>query len=571
MTDAEYVASLAVDVLTASHMTMWDLLRRARDRAPTSPAVVSGHQTTTYEGLVQTALACASRLVERGVRKGTRVAYAFHTCPEWVVLHYALARLGAVGVPLNLALESRELGHSLRAAGAEVVIAIRRFGPLDFERKLEAIDPGRASTAEASIARIAPQLRWVELLDVDDEGIVVHDRAYRDAFEPQGSWLHERSTVGADEEAYLLFTSGSTASPKAVMCPHRSFLGAAQGWVHALDLGPDDRFLNMLPTFHTGGITCGLIAPHSAGAATHLMGAFTPEKAIRMLETDRCTVTVGFDTMMTKIMGSPAFDRTRVASLRKLALGCTPSYYEHLQQTWGFDLVVLTYGSTESGSLAAIVPANEHDESKRKDSNGRPLPGLDVRIIDPETGQIQPTGAPGEICFRGWARFHRYDGMPTETTEAIDGQGYFHSGDYGWLDDAGFLYFRGRYKMMIKTGGENVSEREVEIFLEDHLPEVDFAQVVGAPHDVWGEMVVAFVQLAPSVPDTLDPDRLRSACRGHIAGFKIPKVIHYLDATDWPQLANGRPDKQALRDLARTWSSSPTPQTLAGADRRNHP
>jgi fatty-acyl-CoA synthase len=176
------------------------------------------------------------------------------------------------------------------------------------------------------------------------------------------------------------------------------------------------------------------------------------------------------------------------------------------------------------------------------------LPGVEFKIVDPESGRTLPAGELGEICFRGWCRVLEYVDLPEENAAAIDEDGFFHSGDYGMLDAEGYLHFRGRYKQMVKTGGENVSEREVEVFLEEHLEEVDFAQVVGVPDPVWGEAVVAFVTVADGAD--CDSDRLRRLCKGAIAGYKIPKRFIGMRAGDFPVLANGRPDKSALRRLA---------------------
>jgi fatty-acyl-CoA synthase len=326
--------------------------------------------------------------------------------------------------------------------------------------------------------------------------------------------------------------------------------------VHALQMTPEDRFLAMLPTFHTGGVSCDLSTPHVAGGCADLMGGFSPALVLETLERSRSTVTVGFDTMWSKIMEAPDFGRADVSSLRRAVLAATPSYIQRLQEVWRFDLFTTSYGSTESGTLAAIGPAWLTDEETRRTTNGIPLPGVDLIVVDPESGRPCPPGVPGEICFRGWCRVIEYVGMPEETEKSIDEDGYFHSGDYGSLDEDGFLSFRGRYKMMIKTGGENVAEREVEIFLEQELPPVRFAQVVGVPDPVWGEAVVAFVELSEDV----DSDALRAMSVGKIARYKIPKLFVPLSAEEFPVLANGRPDKGALRRMAAERAAdSPSP------------
>jgi fatty-acyl-CoA synthase len=302
----------------------------------------------------------------------------------------------------------------------------------------------------------------------------------------------------------------------------------------------------MLPTFHVGGVTCVLTAPHLSGACADLMGAFDPDRALAVIAQRRSTATVGFDTMWTKIIGSRAFAGSDVSSLAKAVLACTPSYIDRLRTQWHFDLFTTTYGSTESGTLASMAPPWVDDLTLKSRANGLPLPGLDIKVVDPETGAQVPPGEPGEICFRGWCRVMEYVGMPDETAAAIDHEGFFHSGDYGAIDADGWLFFRGRYKQMIKSGGENVSEREVEVFLEEHLSAVEFAQVVGVPDETWGEAVVAFVALTEPTGSA----ELRRACAGAISGFKIPKTFIPLAIDAFPVLSNGRPDKNALRAMA---------------------
>ena len=180
--------------------------------------------------------------------------------------------------------------------------------------------------------------------------------------------------------------------------------------------------------------------------------------------------------------------------------------------------------------------------------NGRPLPGIDVRILDPETGRECKPDEPGEICFRGWCLFIEYLGMPDEMEKSFDADGFFHSGDYGWLDEDGILYYRGRYKMMIKTGGENVAQREVEIFLEDTLSYLRHAEVVGVPDETWGEAVCAFVEYTDGKERSRE--EMRALCKGKIANFKIPQYFITVPPGEWPMLGSGRMDKPGLQRRA---------------------
>lgn len=546
MTTTSSPQQLADDIAANTRHSLWSMLQGSTDRYADRPALQMGGREWTYRELHDRALRSAAALAELGVVKGTRVAFIAPATPEWAVLHYALMRLGAVAVPINLAFEAEEIRHVLRLAEPELVVSVASFRGVDFAARLAAVDPGLVDGS----TRVAthPSVRWVGVVPlIGDEWF---DRASGSAAAVLGAedgvLAEPDGPAGPEDPSYVIFTSGSTAFPKPALCTHRAFLGAATGFEHALLMGPEDRFLAMLPTFHVGGVTCVLTAPHLDGGCVDLMGGFDPARALETVERCRSTCTVGFDTMWTKILGSVAYAGADVSSLRKAVLACTPTYIDRLRELWDFDLVTTTYGSTESGTLAAMVPAWTKDDDRRTRTNGRPLPGVDIKVVDPETGVTVPPGALGEICFRGWCRVVEYVGMPAETAEAIDPDGYFHSGDYGALDADGWLYFRGRYKQMIKSGGENVSEREVEVFLEEHLPQVEFAQVVGVPDDTWGEAVVAFVALS----DPMGSEELRRSCAGAISGFKIPKLFVPLAIDAFPVLANGRPDKNALRALA---------------------
>jgi acyl-CoA synthetase (AMP-forming)/AMP-acid ligase II len=209
--------------------------------------------------------------------------------------------------------------------------------------------------------------------------------------------------------------------------------------------------------------------------------------------------------------------------------------------------VMLMYSMTEAGNQVSLTNPLQESESGRM-SNGVPLPGVDVKICNHETSVVLPPNTAGEICFRGWNTFVEYDHMPEATAAVFDSDGFFHTGDYGWIDDDGRLYYRGRYSMMIKSGGENVSVTEVEDFLISKVPSIRSAAVVGIPDDKWGEAVVAFVERAEG--GYVDDDQLRAACKGRLAGYKIPRKFIALGADEWPAGSTGKIDRLELRRRA---------------------
>lgn len=533
---ADYDAALAADLLVNTQLSTWEMLWRTAQQVPDNAAIITGDTHISYRELAEQALRASAALAELGVANGSRVAFLFHPSPDWAVLHYALGRLGAIGVPINTSYMAAELEHLFTLAQPELLITVDRFRDVDVAARLSPVAARFDSIAETVV------------LPVDDGWVVSSSERDR-VFGPDGGpALGPASRVGGGDPAYIIFTSGSTAAPKPALIAHRGMVGAATGLQHALGLVPEDRFVASNPVFHTGGIVWNLTMPHLVGMTSCLVGVYETGKVLREMERSKITVMGAFDTKLTMMRNAPEYHTVDRSSVRKCNVGATGSFLRSVLPDWNWETVAQVYGSTESGGLGSITPRYETDPKVRYDANGRPMPGMEFVIKDPETGQRCGPDEPGEICFRGWGTFLEYVGMLGATAKAFDDEGFFHSGDYGFMDEAGNLYFRGRYKLMIKTGGENVSEREVEIFCEDSLEAVKFAIVVGVPDPLWGEAVVAFVELHEGATETSDD--LVEACRGRIANFKIPKRFFVVGEEDWPLLDSGRPDRHELRARA---------------------
>ncbi|TAK36416.1 MAG: hypothetical protein EPO21_03075 [Chloroflexota bacterium] len=543
------MTSISREPAEATRRTIWQSLDHSARLFGERDAVVYQNTHVTYAELRHQVNKLAAGLLSAGIKPGDHVAIVFPLTPEWIYVHYALASMGAIVAPVNYNYKGDEIRWVLERGDVAAVIAADAYLNLNFLELLKSADLA-LERGEVHSERF-PAIKRMFVLDSTEKGGPYSLRTLLD-HEPSQSEMARleeiRAGQTADDPCYVLFTSGSTARPKSAFLPHRAVCGVGYYMARSCAMDENDRFLSMLTTFHIGGVVPCIHMPHSVGAASVLVGGFDPAVVLETIERERCTVSGGFDTMFTKIMGHPAFKTTDVSSLRRAFCACTPSYYDRLQAVFNFDLLAMTYGTTEGSSSVCLVMPEDTDPEARRNSNGRPHPGVEIRIVDPETGNSVPPGTPGEICFRGWDRFLKYYKMPEETAASIDAEGFVHMGDYGWLDEQGYLYYRGRYKMMVKTGGENVSQREVEIFLEDNIPSVEFAQVVGVPDEVWNEAVVAFVQLRARIGAT--PEEIREQCRGKIAGFKIPKHVFILEASEWPLLAVGRPDKHTLRRMA---------------------
>ena len=542
-----YEAELAQDLLRATQISMWEMLRRSAVKYPDLPAIRTADASMSYRGLVERSLRCAAKLEASGVTRGSRVSLMFHNCVEWPIVHYALLRLGAVVVPINLAYESAEIRWVLERAETEWVIAPTGAIGLDFAGKLEKVDP-RLVHGAVDIPELAA-LRRIHLLPAENDELDPLSEAYRELFGDIGEpTLAERGPTTGHDPAYVLFTSGSTAHPKPALCRGGAYVANGVALARSLGFEAGDSYPGYNPTFHSSGVIWTLTLTHAVGGSAYLIPKFDGATVLDAIANGDVTHAGAFDTMFTMMLAAEGGKDADVSGIKGWSVGCTPSFLRRVLEVWDLRCPGSIYGSTESTGICSIVPYIIDDKEVRIAGNGRPLPGVDVRIIDPETGAEVPIGEPGEICFRGWCLFIEYLGMPEEMEAAFDADGFFHSGDYGWIDEDGTLYFRGRYKMMIKTGGENVAQREVEIFLEDTLPFLTHAEVVGVPDDTWGEAVCAFVEYA----DGIERPRveLRALCKGKIANFKIPQYFVTVPPGEWPVLGSGRVDKPALQERA---------------------
>jgi fatty-acyl-CoA synthase len=542
-----YENELAHDLLRATQISMWEMLRRSAAAHSDAPAIRTATQTLSYRELVVRSLRCAARLEEKGIGRGSRVSLMFHNCIEWAVCHYAVLRLGAVVVPVNLAYEADEMRWVFDRGETEILIAPTGALGIDFAGKLAKVD-SRIVHGPISIPDL-PSLREAILLPTKGEHVLPETEAYSVLFGRDGDpTLDERGPTTGHDPAYVLFTSGSTAHPKPALCRGGAYVGAAVALAHALNFEAGDSYPGYNPTFHSSGVIWTLTLTHAVGGHPYLIPKFDGQEVLDAIRSKKVTHAGAFDTMFTMMMAAPGGKEADMSHLKGWSVGCTPSFLRRVMETWTINNPVHIYGSTESTGLATITPLVCEDDEARLMANGRPAPGVDIRIIDPESGVECEPNVPGEICFRGWCLFIEYLDMPEEMATSFDEDGFFHSGDYGWVDEDGFLYFRGRYKMMVKTGGENVAQREVEIFLEDTLPFLSHAEVVGVPDDTWGEAVCAFVEYEDGVERTRE--ELRALCKGKIANFKIPQHFITIGPGEWPVLGSGRVDKPSLQRRA---------------------
>jgi fatty-acyl-CoA synthase len=511
-------------------------------------ALVFPEGRLTYPELARRSTDAARALHALGVGPGDKVGILMPNTLDFAITLVAAAKLGAVSVPVNGRFKAHELGYVV--AHADIVVLVTAAGPVaatDYPAMIgEAFDglAGAADPAHLSLPD-APALRAV--VDLGGGGARPGFLA-RSAYEAGAASVTDAEVDALQERvrvrdvALLMYTSGTTARPKGCLLSHEAVVR------HGVNVGrsrfsltADDRYWDPLPLFHIGGIV-PMLSCFAARCRFVHSGHFDADVALAQLEDERCTVAYpAFETIWLAVLNHPRFGEADLSALRVVQNIATPERLTYLQERLPGTAEVSSYGATESSSnLTMPLPTDPLDV--RTQTLGHTLPGLELRIVDPETRAPRPVGEVGEIAFRGYSRFEGYYKEPELTAEVTDADGWFYSGDLGHLDEADRLVYGGRLKDMLKVGGENVSAIEVEDFLCRHAA-VEIVQVVGVRDARYDEVPVAFVQLRPGA--AADADELVAFCAGSIATFKVPRYVRFVE--DWP-MSGTKIQKFVLRE-----------------------
>lgn len=482
-------------------------------------ALKGGAVEMSYADLAARVRQVASALLEQGVQAGERVAYLSRNMPEYYPLLLGAGTIGAVVVPVNWRLAPPEVEYILSDSGAVLLFAGEGFTDL-----------------AAQLAPELPTLRGV--VAMADFGAWCEAAPQRDLPEP-GS---------PDEVVAQIYTSGTTGRPKGAMLSHRALLAfrslpveAQPEWNRWTD---DDVSLVVMPQFHIGGTGFGL-QTLCAGATGLVMQDFDAGAVLDAVENERLSKIFIVPAAMQMLVRHPRARQVDYARIRTMIYGASPIPLDLLREAMevfecGF---VQQYGMTEMCGTICALPPEDHDPAgnARMRSAGKPLDGVEIRILDPE-GQPVPAGETGEVAIRSVTRMSGYWNLPEATAEAITPDGFFRSGDAGWLDADGYLFIIDRVKDMIVSGGENVYPAEVEAALRDHPAIADVA-VIGVPDERWGEAVKAVV--VPAAGQTADPQEIITWARARLAGYKLPKSIDLVEAL--PRNAGGKVLRRELR------------------------
>src|SRR5262245_13138908 len=503
-------------------LTVGDMLREAAKDSADALALVAGvpgvDRRWTFAEMLSEAERVAVALLAR-FSPGERVAVWAPNLPEWVLLEFGAALAGLVLVTVNPAYQQDELAYVLGQSGAAGVFLVNDWRG----------NPMRASVDAVRAA--LPQLRHVVLFEDWDE--------FLDAGTPTA--LPE---VSPDDPAQIQYTSGTTGFPKGALLRHGGLTDNAAMYAREAEIGRGDVYVNPMPLFHTAGCVMGVLGALYARAVHVPVLAFDPGFVLELIERERGTALLGVPTMQIAMLEHPDVATRDLSSLRSSVSGGSlvpAELVRRIEETFAVRFCIV-YGTTECSPLVTMTRFSDTPEDKAE-TIGRPMPQTEVKIIDPIDGEIVATGVVGELCARGYMVMHGYFENASATAEAIDADGWYHTGDLASMDERGYCRIEGRLKDMIIRGGENIYPREIEAVLFEHHCIADVA-VVGIPDDKWGEQVVAFVRLAGDECPT--PDELSTHVRAQLAAFKVPRTWIFVET--FPLTGSGKVQKFVLRE-----------------------
>ncbi len=485
----------------------------------------------TYRQLWDQTTRCAKGLLAHGVRRGDRVGIWAPNRSEWTILQYGSARVGAILVNINPAYKTAELEYALRQSEVSLLVLARAFRTSDYAGMVQEVRGRLPQLRETLILEEG----WADLLLAGDAG--------------KDSALGEvESQLQFDDPINIQYTSGTTGFPKGATLSHHNILNNGFLVGETLHYTEEDRVCIPVPFYHCFGMVLGNLACTTHGACMVVPGeAFEPVATMTSVQEERCTSLYGVPTMFIAELDHPDFSRFDFSSLRTGIMAGSPCPIEvmkKVQSLMHMPEVTICYGMTETSPVSTQTHTDDPLE-KQVATVGQVQPHVEIKVVDPLTGNVVPRGEPGELCSRGYLVMLRYWNNPAATAEAIDEARWMHTGDLATMDDDGYLAIVGRIKDMIIRGGENIYPREVEEFLYGHH-DISDVQVIGVPSERYGEEVMAWIKLRPGAAVT--SDQLTEYCRGKIATFKIPRYWKFVDA--FPMTVTGKIQKFKMREDA---------------------
>ena len=534
------------------NFTKGELLEDTARRFPKNDAVVYPDRGLRYNYREFNAVCdrVAKGLMALGIEKGENLAIWATNVPEWVILDWATAKIGAVLVTVNTLYKTKELEYILNQSDATTLFLIRSFKDTDYVQTLY---------------EAAPKLKELPFGTAGNENLPFLKRAifigeetpsgmmnFRE-LEKLGGQVSEadyqarKASLDQHDVINMQYTSGTTGFPKGVMLTHHNVINNGYFIGECMKFTEKDRLCIPVPFFHCFGCILAVMACVTHGSAMVPLEYFKPEQVLQTIEKEKCTAVHGVPTMFIAQLDHPNFHRYDLSTLRTGIMAgsvCPIDVMKRAVKDMHVREITSVYGLTEA-SPGITQTRTEDSIELRVSTVGRTLPGAEVKIVDIETGQTLPPGKQGELCARGYMVMKGYYKMPEETAKVITADGWLHTGDLAVMDSNGYFKITGRIKQMIIRGGENIYPREIEDYLYTH-PKVSDVQVYGVPDRKYGEQVMAAVKLKEGM--TCTEQEIKDFCKGRIANYKIPYYVKFVD--EYPMTASGKIQKFKLREMA---------------------
>jgi fatty-acyl-CoA synthase len=535
-------------------LTVGGLLDLVAGRRPDDEALVYADRDLRYtyrefKGVVEE---CARALMALGLEKGDHVAVWGQNVPEWVTLQFATGKMGAVLVTVNPAYKAHELEYVLDQSDAAALFLTEGVRGADFLQILQEAVPELADVRDGELSvEDLPYLKHLVLMGgdpPDNMPVMSFDEFLDRGREVTEEELRERQhSLDAEDVINMQYTSGTTGFPKGVQLTHANIVKNAFSIGECMKLGPEDRVCIPVPFFHCFGCVLGTLNTVTHEGTMVPIETFDAERVLQAVHQERCTAVLGVPTMFIAELDHPDFDQYDTSSLRTGIMAGSPCPMEVMKRVvdvMGASEITIAYGQTESSPVITQTRTDDPLEL-RVSTVGRTLPGVEIRVVNIDTGEDCEPGEQGELWTRGYLVMRGYYKMEDKTAEVIDEDGWLHTGDLAVMDENGYVRITGRAKDMIIRGGENIYPREIEEFLYTH-PDVSDVQVYGVPDEKYGEQVAAAIKKRPDAD--LTEEDVKEFCLQNIAYYKVPEYVDFVE--EYPMTASGKIQKYKLREAA---------------------
>ncbi len=520
--------------LLQKERTLAETITVRAERLPDHTAIVFNNETITYRQLNDKVDSLATAFLKMGIGPNDRIAVILPTRPEFLYVWYAASKIGAAVVGLNVRYRQDEIIYMVNNAKPSVLVCINEFAGTNYCDFLTALRP-KLRTIQHFIflgqTAFAGATGFQQMMGEKADSSAVHEAAAK---------------IDPSADNFIIYTSGTTGRPKGAVLTQKSILAMMRPWARNMGLNEADKMFCILPLNHVGGGTIQALSTLASGATLVMMDAFVPNQALALIQDLHCQAFGAVPTIYAIFFSLPDFKKEMLSSLKAAIYGgaaASPELLQKMKDNMPNAVIMACYGATEVSGFCTYTSSDDPAEKIMK-TVGRAPESIGLRVVDPHNRTELPIGEIGEVAVKGDLLIDRYLDTPEETAKAFDHEGWYYSGDMGYLDELGCLTLVGRYKEMYICGGYNVYPKEIEDILMEH-PAVAMAAIVGFPDEIKGEVGWGFIMKKPG--SEVDEKDLKEYCKSRMADYKVPVKIVVKDTL--PMTALGKLDKMSLRDL----------------------